>query len=182
MIQMPSKLEIRQKSLDKRLELTYSQKLILSKKINQKLFAESAFVKSKNIGTFMSTRNEPMIFFHPRKKYAAPKIIKNKIKFCRISNCFKKGKFNILEPNKADPINLSQLNIIILPLVAFNLSLYRIGYGKGYFDKLFQNINRSRYRPRLWGVGYDFQLQDYPFQNKTDIRLDKIITDQNIYE
>ena len=91
MIQMPSKLEIRQKSLDKRLELTYSQKLILSKKINQKLFAESAFVKSKNIGTFMSTRNEPMIFFHPRKNMQPRKLLKIKSNSAEFPNALREA-------------------------------------------------------------------------------------------
>ena len=71
---------------------------------------------------------------------------------------------------------------MIVPFLAFNTDLHRIGYGKGYFDRLLSLINHQRYRPKVWGIGYQFQLCQGPFQDKSDIRLDKIITDQKIYE
>ena len=66
-------------------------------------------------------------------------------------------------------------------MIAFNSDLYRIGYGGGYYDKTLQNFAKNKAGPRLWGIGYDFQRVSTNFQNKFDIRLDKVITDKKIY-
>ena len=66
-------------------------------------------------------------------------------------------------------------------MIAFNSDLYRIGYGGGYYDKTLQNFAKNKTGPRLWGIGYDFQRVSTNFQNKFDIRLDKVITDKKIY-
>ena len=69
----------------------------------------------------------------------------------------------------------------MFPLLVFNENLYRIGYGKGFFDKTFSNKNVGNKNIKLWGVCYDFQKSFLDFEEKFDVRLDKIITEEKIY-
>ena len=182
MIQTLSKSDIRKKFLDKRLQLSFKQRCILSKKINNKLNNQSVYRKSKNIGIFMPIQNEPILFVDHRKINYVPVIKNEHLQYCYLGNLLARKKFNILEPLKKEYVQVKNLNLLIVPFVAFNEDLHRVGYGKGYFDRLLSLISDQRYRPKVWGIGYHFQLYQNSFQNKSDIRLDKIITDQKIYE
>jgi 5-formyltetrahydrofolate cyclo-ligase len=181
MIQTQSKSDIRKKFLDKRLQLSFTQRFTLSKKIHSNLIKESSYRKSKNIGIFMPIQNEPILFFDHRKINFVPVIKSNHLQYCFLGNLLKRKSYNILEPIKRENAQVKKLNLLIVPFIAFNADLHRVGYGKGYFDHLLSIIVRQRYRPRIWGIGYQFQLCQDSFQDKSDIRLDKIITDQKIY-
>ena len=74
------------------------------------------------------------------------------------------------------------MDIILIPLVAFNKKLERIGYGKGFYDKFLARFNNAIKRPHFWGIDYDFQIVEEIFGDKLDIKLDKVITETNIYE
>lgn len=74
------------------------------------------------------------------------------------------NRWNILEPNPAicEPIATSQLSIALIPGLAFDFSnKHRLGYGKGYYDRLLQHIPSS---VQCFGVGFKEQLtKDLPF-------------------
>ena len=74
------------------------------------------------------------------------------------------------------------MDIILIPLVAFNKKLERIGYGKGFYDKFLARFNNAIKRPYFWGIAYDFQIVEEIFGDQLDIKLDKVITETNIYE
>ena len=79
-------------------------------------------------------------------------------------------------------VNIFELDIILVPLVGFNEKLYRLGRGKGFYDKTFVNIKSETKRPVLWGVGFEMQKTNLNFQEKHDAKLDKIFTEKEIYE
>ena len=66
--------------------------------------------------------------------------------------------------------------------MAFNKNLYRVGFGGGFYDKTLFSLSNLTKRPKIWGVGFSFQLTKENFQENLDVRLDKIITEQHIYE
>ena len=87
-----------------------------------------------------------------------------------------------LEINKygiPEPISQRILypNILLIPLVAFDENLNRIGYGGGFYDRY---INRIRENKRILkiGVAYSFQKVKKIIPNKYDIKLDYIITEK----
>tara|TARA_B100000614_G_scaffold103561_1_gene93084 strand:+ start:155 stop:331 length:177 start_codon:yes stop_codon:yes gene_type:complete len=53
---------------------------------------------------------------------------------------------------------------------------------KGFYDKTFFKLTKKQNRPSLIGIGYEFQLIEDNFQEDFDVRLDKIVTDSQIYE
>jgi 5-formyltetrahydrofolate cyclo-ligase len=96
------------------------------------------------------------------------------------------NKFGILEPDpKLQPsISAKALNLVLLPLVAFDLSSNRLGMGKGYYDRTFEFISHGNYwhRPVLLGLAHECQKSTGLIANDWDIPLDAIATDKQVYD
>ena len=87
------------------------------------------------------------------------------------------NKFGILEP---DVLNKKvKPDFILVPLVAFDNELNRIGYGKGYYDRILKKIKNEKKIISL-GVAYSFQRCKNIPTNRHDFRLDYIFTEQGI--
>ena len=92
---------------------------------------------------------------------------------------FAKNKFNILEPINGKIIIPESIDAAFVPLVAFDNRGYRVGYGKGYYDRYLK-----RCRANLVKIGFSFfepidQIKDI---NHFDVPLDLCITPSRIYE
>lgn len=84
-----------------------------------------------------------------------------------------KGAFGIEEP--AGQAYSGNIDITVIPLLAVNGSGYRIGYGKGYYDRFLKNKKTRRV-----GLGYSFQIEDF-IQDDWDEPLDEFLTEKGIY-
>ena len=75
------------------------------------------------------------------------------------------------------------LDLIFLPLVAFDKQGNRLGRGGGYYDRTLAFLKKRRAnKPLLIGVAYEFQkLGNIPTE-KWDIQLDFVVTEKNIYQ
>jgi len=88
------------------------------------------------------------------------------------------SNFGTLEPK-----NLKQKiipDLIIVPLVAFDRQLNRIGYGKGYYDRCLRKIVKNKNKIVSVGVAYSFQQCSKVPVNKNDFKLDYIFTERGI--
>ena len=107
-----------------------------------------------------------------------PKVRKNfKMDFFywSVKEPLKINKYGIAEPisNK-----IVYPNIFIVPLIAYDEKLYRIGYGGGYYDRYLKKI-KKRKKVITIGLAYSFQkVKKIPI-NKYDIKLDFVITEKN---
>lgn len=106
-----------------------------------------------------------------------PIILKNGIMEAHQAKSFTKGKFNISEPYKGKRINANDLDVIIVPLVGFDLKKNRLGHGWGYYDKFLKNTNALKI-----GVAFEIQKVDEIIVEEYDIPLDIIVTEKNIYQ
>ena len=88
------------------------------------------------------------------------------------------NKFGILEPVNSEKENIPDL--IMVPLVAFDSNLNRIGYGKGYYDRSLQKINKTKKNIISLGIAYSFQKCSAIPVNKYDFKLDYIFTERGI--
>ena len=88
------------------------------------------------------------------------------------------NKFGILEPNNSKKEVIPDL--IMVPLVAFDKDLNRIGYGKGYYDRCLKKINKIKKSTIFLGVAYSFQKCRRIPINKYDFKLDYIFTERGI--
>lgn len=82
------------------------------------------------------------------------------------------GRFGILEPKtKIKPSR--EPDVVIVPGVAFDLDLHRLGYGKGYYDRLFKKLKTFKI-----GICYEMQVVEKIPKHEHDQRLDLTITEQ----
>ena len=88
------------------------------------------------------------------------------------------SKFGILEPNMSNKEIIPDL--IMVPLVAYDNKLNRIGYGKGFYDRSLQKISKIKRKTVYLGIAYSFQkCRSIPI-NKHDFKLDYIFTERGI--
>lgn len=87
--------------------------------------------------------------------------------------------FGIPEPIFGNLVNMDQINLIIVPLLAFDLQGFRVGYGKGFYDRFLAKCS-----PSCWIVGLSYfdpvkKIEDNDFY---DIPMHNCITPRKIWE
>lgn len=95
------------------------------------------------------------------------------------------GMYRILEPKAelrtvaAKKIDVEELDVILVPGVAFDRRGGRTGHGKGYYDKLLEHR-----RPDTPLVALAFECQMFPEipMDDHDIYMDKVVTEEAVYE
>lgn len=95
------------------------------------------------------------------------------------STQFKKNKFGIPEPEINPELlkTANDLDLILMPLVAFDMRCSRLGMGAGYYDRTLENKNGCL----LFGVGYQFQRVDFIAPDPWDVPLDAVVTQRAVY-
>ena len=88
------------------------------------------------------------------------------------------NKFGILEPKNSKKKIIPDL--IMVPIVAFDGHLNRIGYGKGYYDKSLRKISKIKSNLISLGIAYSFQKCEKISINRYDFKLDYIFTEKGI--
>ena len=88
------------------------------------------------------------------------------------------NQFGILEPKNS--IKEIIPDLIMVPLVAFDNRLNRIGYGKGYYDRSLRKISKIKKNAISLGIAYSFQKCQKIPTNKHDFKLDYIFTEKGI--
>ena len=88
------------------------------------------------------------------------------------------NKFGILEPKDSKKEIVPDL--ILVPLLAFDSHLNRLGYGKGYYDRSLAKVSKIKKNIISLGVAYSFQKHNYIPHHKYDFKLDYIFTEQRI--
>jgi 5-formyltetrahydrofolate cyclo-ligase len=87
-----------------------------------------------------------------------------------------KRDFSILEPTDEIKVDWHSLDAILMPLIAFDKSKNRIGYGRGHYDKTFA-LHPHHSPPPLIGVAFECQLTETIIPDSWDIPLDYIVTE-----
>ncbi len=117
-----------------------------------------------------------------RKFKIALPVIKSSNSMCFKSWIFEEplsvNEFGILEPIKTNKEVTPDL--IMVPLLAFDEQLNRIGYGRGYYDRSLQKITKKKKEIVSLGIAYSFQRYKKIPVNKYDFKLDYIFTERGI--
>ena len=88
---------------------------------------------------------------------------------------FTKGKYGILENVLSDSI-VEEMDLLIIPGIAFDLEGNRIGYGKGYYDR-FLSSRKANY---IIGLAFENQIIKKIPYTEYDIPVDLLFTEKRI--
>jgi 5-formyltetrahydrofolate cyclo-ligase len=94
-----------------------------------------------------------------------------------------KSKWGTREPALPEiPVPATDFDVVFVPLVAFDKNCFRLGMGKGFYDRTFSfKIFNRQSRPLLIGLAHECQLTE-PFEvHSWDVRLDAVVTAVKIY-
>lgn len=94
------------------------------------------------------------------------------------------SKYGILEPSIAEShIDPSELDLIVVPGVAFDRNGGRMGYGAGFYDRYFKKINKENMNKIIkLALAYEFQMLDKVPMNAQDVPVDFIITENEFID
>lgn len=94
------------------------------------------------------------------------------------------NRFGIPEPSDIETISAQQLDVVLLPLLAFDARGNRLGTGGGWYDTSFSFLREQPRpaRPLLVGVGYAFQQVDALPVESWDVPLDYVATDRGLID
>lgn len=92
------------------------------------------------------------------------------------------NKWGIAEPPTSEVISPTNFDVVFVPLVGFSEDCYRLGMGKGFYDRTFSfKIFNRRSSPLLVGLAHECQLVEaFPVES-WDVRLDAVATEKKIY-
>lgn len=184
-----NKAEIRKQEAKKRKELNSEQVSALSGKLLEQFTAFNlSAVKTLHIFLPIAEKNEPDTFLFIdwlNKYYPQVKIIVPRADFktslmthhhYRGEQELLKSSFNILEPVDEEEYN-GDIGLVIVPLLAFDDRGYRVGYGKGFYDRFLEGRDTLKV-----GLSFFKSVGIIADTHENDIRLDLCITpDQVIY-
>jgi 5-formyltetrahydrofolate cyclo-ligase len=148
----------------------------------------SEFHRAKGIGAFASTPGE--INTYPilegvlglGKKLYLPKVAKDKTHFdYHLVHDFKNlatGPFGILEPPGNHPADWEEIDLALVPGLAFDLRGHRLGFGKGFYDRVLPLLKKT---VLTVGLGYSFQIVDQVPNEPHDVLLKAILTEKGFH-
>ena len=169
-------IQLRKKNIDKHISINFKDILKILKNRN---------IKGKIIGGYYPYNNE-LDCSEILKKFENKKYI---ITLPRIENNF---QMNFFEWTSKDPLIINKYGIpepisytpkypdvILVPLLAFDKNLNRVGYGGGFYDRYIQKIKKKK-KFLLIGLAYSFQRVKRVPTNEHDMKLDFIVTEKNV--
>ncbi len=87
------------------------------------------------------------------------------------------GPYGICQPSRESPeiVDLSEIDLCIVPGIAFDTEGNRIGRGLGYYDRFLSKLSEKTWKI---GVGYAFQIVDKICPTDGDAHMNKVVTEQ----
>jgi 5-formyltetrahydrofolate cyclo-ligase len=87
------------------------------------------------------------------------------------------GPFGVPQPRDPGPVDSGDIDLALVPGVAFDRQGGRIGHGGGHFDRLLAGCSAG---VLLVGLAFEFQLCDGVPMDAHDVRLDGVITERTL--
>jgi 5-formyltetrahydrofolate cyclo-ligase len=179
------KRPIREQLLAQRRHCSAEDCLRLSLLVQTRFLGSAAYRQAGSLGLYCPILNEVQTELVARrclvdgKRLSYPRIKGMTLEFVEVSRLtdLAPGTFGILEPTGERRVPCPELDLLVVPGVAFDLSGYRLGYGKGYYDRALAGC-----LPVLERVGfaYEFQVVEQLPAAVHDCRLTHLVTEQRM--
>jgi 5-formyltetrahydrofolate cyclo-ligase len=170
--------------LEKRNGLDAKEIARLRKRVQEFVISSKEFKSAEVVGAYYAFGSEvktDLILDRAKaagKKVALPSVEGESLAFYELSSgkYLVKGRFGIMEPLPYGPVD--KIDLLVVPGIAFDKKGYRLGYGKGYYDKF---LAKKKIVLFSIGLAYSFQLLECLPKGKYDKRLDAIATEEGIH-
>lgn len=184
------KVDLRRQFLQKRKELTASDKDALDVKISDSFFLflpQSVFtvhiylpIKCKyEIDTWPIIRKLWAMNINTTVPVIDQETLSIKCFLLTPETASIENEWQISEPVNAPLIEHCVIDLVVLPLVAFDLRGYRVGYGKGYYDKLLASF---QHQPIKVGLSYFDPVPEISDLHNFDLPMDYCITPGRLFK
>ncbi len=180
---LTSKEEIRRELKLRRCSLTKEHKLKLDSELIKNLKRVKEFNEAEKILFFFPVRGEPDIVplleicLEEGREVLLPAVKGEELIPKRIYSLgdLEKGKFGIPEPQDGEPVDPTSIELILVPGLAFDTECFRLGWGKGYYDRLLKRAGGYSI-----GVAYSFQVLDRLPRDSWDIPVKAVVTEKEL--
>lgn len=178
-----NKTAIRSLTLNQRKNLNPNQIADLSKKIVNYILASELYLQAQNIALYLPFGGEvdlTALLHSHGKQFYLPSIKQKQMQF----HLYKEDlmldlhPYGIQQPKFMPSLKPAQLDLCLMPLVAFDLHGNRLGMGGGFYDRYFEHNRLTE----LAGVGYQFQQQNKLPAHSWDVKINHIFTEQGHFK
>ncbi len=91
----------------------------------------------------------------------------------------REGRYGIPEPVEGEPHPLDEIDLIVVPAVAFDRRGYRLGRGGGYYDRF---LAHPQVRAVACGLGFEVQVVDQVPTDSHDHPIDMLVTEKQVLQ
>lgn len=179
--------KLREEMRAKRRALTTDEVKLSSEKIRDLLFTLDCVNNAKTVCTFLSAFKEPDTIgvvkqlWERKVKVIVPisdtETNTLSLSYIESMDDLTKGTYGISEPSVVKTADEKDIDVILVPGLAFDRHGGRMGFGKGYYDRLLETSSAVKI-----GLCYDFQLFDTIPTESHDVPMDYIVTEKEICE
>jgi 5-formyltetrahydrofolate cyclo-ligase len=180
------KNSVRQKMLAQRRALSSAQAVAFGVAAQAQLVQLPAFQLARSVALYAAIHGEVgtdllcQQALVQEKTVLFPAVVGHALQFRQVGNHQEMipGRFGILEPAPGAQVwDLVEIDLFVVPGVAFDRHGRRIGYGKGFYDRTLHALEGSG---RLFGLCYDFQLLEEIADVPHDVRMDGVVTEHRV--
>ena len=175
---------LREEMLVRRKGLKKSRVIESSKQVVEILKSLECFESASLFATYAAFNGEidpSELNFEKNKQCAFPVAVENSyLKFFLPDGRMKKSSLGVLEPVDGVEINVMDLEIVLVPLVAIDRSGNRLGFGAGYYDNTFSTEKKNK-KTLLVGLAHDFQIIESIERDPWDVSLDLVVTEYEAF-
>lgn len=161
--------------------LSEMEKESAAEEVFSQLEKTAAFMMADNILMYHSLPDELSTIrflkkWHDRKRFFLPRVNGVNLDLLPYEESrLELGSFHIEEPTGEDYADVDDIELMIIPAVAFDRKGNRLGRGKGFYDRLLATSKATKI-----GVGYEFQLFDSIPSEPHDVAMDMVITQKTL--
>lgn len=137
------------------------------------------YKRAKNVMIYLPVKNEAdvsLLINDTDKTFLVPVMDGDDIYACHLTMQLKIGRFDICEPVEKVKMEKDEIDLVIVPGVAFDKKYNRMGYGKGYYDRFLKDMRAFKI-----GACHSFQLVDEIPSEPHDIKMDMIVTEREVW-
>ncbi len=171
------KNEIRRKVKSLRVMLSEIEKQTAAEQVFARLEKTAAFLMADRILMYHSLPDELSTHaflkkWADRKHFYLPRVNGVNLEILPYDQSrLELGSFHIEEPTGDDVVDPSEIELMVIPAVAYDRRGNRLGRGKGFYDRLLKTTKAAKV-----GIGYEFQLVDEVPVEPHDQPVDIVIT------